>query len=1002
MSDIMRPMSFAHLMNWVLSEYRDHGSVFGVPAEKMPKYPSGPALSLFSERLEAPYGPAAGPHTQLAQNLIAAYVSGCRFFELKTVQIMDGPELSKCVPKPCITALDEGYNCEWSTELTVEQAQAEYAKAWFACKLLARELDLGDPEGFIFNLSVGYDLAGIKSPKIDAFIEGMKDASALPVWQECLDWAGAHLDRFRQVDSAYISSISPKISHSITESTLHGCPPEEIERIAAYLLKEKGLHTFVKCNPTLLGYDYARKALDSLGFDYVTFDDHHFKEDLQMEDALPMLRRLQDLGQSLGLDFGVKLTNTFPVDVAAGELPSGEMYMSGRALYPLTLALAEKLTASFGGRLRISWSGGAEARNIRVLFDAGIWPITMATTVLKPGGYERFAQIGSVLGPCPSQPWSGVDGEALSALLSAVPGDPLFEKPLKPAPDKKLKEKVPLLDCFTAPCREGCPIHQDIPAYLALVDQGRYAEALEVILRRNPLPFTTGTICPHPCGGKCMRQGYDESIHIREAKLKAAREGVEALLPKLRPEGSAAGKKVAVIGGGPAGLAAAFYLGRAGAQVTLFEKRASLGGVVRHAIPPFRIPAQAVDQDVALVLSMGAQVRLNTPAPALHELREQGFTHILLAVGAWAPGTSPLKEGTCLDALRFLTAVKAGQPPEVGRSAAVIGGGNTAMDTARAVKRLPGVEKVYVVYRRDERNMPADEEELAQARADGVIFRPLLAPEKHENGMLTCRVMKLGELDASGRRSPVESGEELSFPVDTVIAAVGQRIEGDLLTAYGVPLDDRGRAAVDETLRAAPGVYVAGDARKGPSTVVEAIADALTVSQAILGTDAGADKFSAQNAALDLPALRAKRGVLCADRAQAGDPGLCLGCAALCETCVSVCPNRANVSVEVPGMDLPQIVHLDGLCNECGNCAQFCPYDSRPYRDKFTLFWSWEDFDHSENDGWLPAGDGTGRCAVRLGGQTAWYDVTDPACGLYDPLRRLILAVRDRYGYLIS
>lgn len=223
MSDIMRPMPFGHLMHWVLSEHRDRGSIFGV--SKLIRHENGQALPLFKEKIEAPYGPAAGPHTQLAQNIVAAYAAGSRFFELKTVQIMDGEELSKCVAKPCITAEDECYNCEWSTELTVPQALDEYVKAWFACKLLAKELGLGDPDGFVFNMSVGYDLAGIKSEKIDRYIEGMKDASATPVWGACMTWALENTALFGRADLDYIKGISPKVSDSITLSTLHGCPP---------------------------------------------------------------------------------------------------------------------------------------------------------------------------------------------------------------------------------------------------------------------------------------------------------------------------------------------------------------------------------------------------------------------------------------------------------------------------------------------------------------------------------------------------------------------------------------------------------------------------------------------------------------------------------------------------------------------------------------------------------------------------------------------------------
>ena len=165
MSDVMRPIPFPALMEWILDEHEKQGSIFGI--RHFVKYDAGTVLPIFGGSLEAPFGPAAGPNTQLAQNIIASYVAGARFFELKTVQITDGEELAKCINKPCITAADECYNCEWSTELTVPQAFTEYVHAWVACKLLAKEYGLGNPDAFVFNMSVGYDLKGIRSEKID-------------------------------------------------------------------------------------------------------------------------------------------------------------------------------------------------------------------------------------------------------------------------------------------------------------------------------------------------------------------------------------------------------------------------------------------------------------------------------------------------------------------------------------------------------------------------------------------------------------------------------------------------------------------------------------------------------------------------------------------------------------------------------------------------------------------------------------------------------------------
>ena len=183
MSDIMRPIPFSQLMNWIIEEHKTQGAVFGV--RKMVTTNQEGALPIFDERIETPFGPAAGPNTQLAQNIVASYVAGSRFFELKTVQVMDGEELSKCVNKPCIVAQDECYNCELSTELEVPQAFAEYVKAWFACHLSAREYGLGSPDGFVFNMSVGYDLEGIKGEKVNTYIDGMMDASRTAIFGEC-------------------------------------------------------------------------------------------------------------------------------------------------------------------------------------------------------------------------------------------------------------------------------------------------------------------------------------------------------------------------------------------------------------------------------------------------------------------------------------------------------------------------------------------------------------------------------------------------------------------------------------------------------------------------------------------------------------------------------------------------------------------------------------------------------------------------------------------------
>ena len=996
MSDRMKPIPFAELLHWIITERETKGSVFGVRRH----FAANPAkrLELFGEFLETPFGPAAGPHTQLAQNIVAAYVAGGRFFELKTVQTLDGEDLP--VSKPCIRAEDEGYNVEWSTELRISEALEEYIKAWFILKLISKSFGLGEPDGFMFNMSVGYDFEGIRSFKINSFIERLKDASGTSIWLECTKAALSQLRRLPGIDAGYIAAISPRICTSITLSTLHGCPPAEIERIALYLMEEKGLHTFVKCNPTLLGYAFARQTLDLLGFDYMVFDDRHFKADLQFADAVPMLRRLLERAKELNLVFGVKLTNTFPVAVTRRELPGEEMYMSGRSLYPLTISLAKRLCAEFEGKLRISYSGGADAVNITGIFQSGIWPVTLATDLLKPGGYQRMVQMADRLSECEFKAFTGVDMAALNCLAGFALSDGHYRKRLKPDGLRKMKEKVPLADCFTAPCRKGCPIGQDIPAYLRLAGEGRHLEALRVITDKNPLPFITGTICGHSCMQRCTRSFYESPVHIRSVKLQAAESAYAQLMNEQAPVKSSREFKVAVIGGGPAGLSAAYFLSRAGVSATVFEKAGELGGVAGRIIPEFRISRKAVEKDIELVRSPGGEFILDCGEVSVDELFAQGYCCVLLAVGAWMPADFRLGDYRPVDALEFLAQFK--QDPghnSIGRHVLVIGGGNTAMDAARAAIRIPGVENVSVVYRRTKKYMPADEEELELAEQDGVTFYELLSPVQMENGLLICRKMKLGEWDDSGRRSSVETGELVKLPADTVIAAVGERVDAAFFTANGIAVDEQGRVRANprtmETSRS--GVFVAGDARRGPATVVEAIADAAAFAQYITRQANG--RYEVLNSGDDMQAALDRKGVVCAADGRQHESARCLQCATVCELCVDVCPNRANLSIAVAGYPMNQILHVDGMCNECGNCETFCPYDSAPYREKFTLFHTPEAFAGSENPGFLPLA-AAGRYRVRFDGKVSETDLNDRS-GLPDTVRRLIRTVADDHAYLL-
>ena len=998
MSDMMTCMPFGQLMDWVLQEKKGQDTVFGVhrPYTADPKND----MTIFTRNLETPVGPAAGPHTQLAQNIIASYYAGARFFELKTVQKMDGAELSACVNKPCILADDEGYNCEWSTELTVPDAMGEYIKAWFILHVIAKEFGLGAQDGFQFNISVGYDLAGIKGEKVNTFIDGMMEAKDTVIFQECRKWLLDNADKFQNFTREDIEAIPSNVCNSATISTLHGCPPQEIESIANYLLTEKHLNTFVKCNPTLLGYDFARKTMDEMGYDYMVFGDFHFRDDLQYEDAVPMLTRLMKLSEELGLEFGVKITNTFPVDVTRNELPSEEMYMSGKALFPLSISLAATLSAEFAGKLRISYSGGADYYNIDKIVGCGIWPVTMATTLLKTGGYQRFTQVADkVEGICPKK-WEGIDVDALKKLAADAITDGHHVKNIKPVPNRKSTKEVPLLDCFYAPCSEGCPIHQDIPQYVALTGEGKYKEALEVILEKNALPFITGTLCAHNCMTKCTRNFYEESVNIRGTKLTAAEHGYEQLIGEIKA-GEPNGKKVAVVGGGPAGIAAAYFLAREGAAVTIFEKEEKAGGVIRYVIPGFRIGDAAIDKDISFIQKMGVEICTNTEITSVADLKAQGYDAVILAIGAGKPGTLKLEKGETVNALKFLRDFKANDGKlNIGKNVVVIGGGNTAMDTARAAKRTEGVEHVYLVYRRTKRFMPAADDELLEVLEEGVEFKELLSPVSLDGGRLLCKKMKLGQMDASGRAGVTETADVVEVPADTVIVAVGEKIDTDFYTANQIAVDERGKAKVnDKTLETSvSGVYVAGDGARGAATIVEGIRDAQLAVKDILGKEITRDAAVTG----DVKDCFEKKGILKHSKEAKTEEERCLTCNKVCENCVDVCPNRANISIKVPGMAMNQVIHVDYMCNECGNCKSFCPYASAPYKDKFTLFANEKDMADSKNDGFVVLDKENKTCKVRFVGQITDCKADDPADKLYDGLKKLICAVIDDYGYLIT
>ena len=1037
----MRPIPFGELLTRIMGEFRNHDSIFSIDKAQFYKDDRKNTVNVFSQSCTTPMGPAAGPHTQLSQNIVASYLVGARFIELKTVQIMDHLEIAK----PCIDARDEGYNVEWSTEYTLEKAYDEYLKAWIVLHMIesAMEGKVVEKPSFIFNMSCGYNLEGIKQEKMQIFIDSMIDAGKKPLFDEYINEAKALLDEGILEGSDWegreecvrktLDKISRNICPSVTVSTMHGCPPKEIEAICSYLLTEKKLDTFVKLNPTLLGYDTVRKVLDDLGFNYVVLKRESFEHDLQLSDAKAMLHRLVELAGKEGRKFGVKLTNTLgnvnPQDV----LPGDERYGSGRILLPLSTRVALILSEEFNGTLPISYSGGVSALSVKELFEIGIHPITLATDMLHPGGYAKMKQLCEICKEAP-EAWKKetIDVSRLRKFVEEVSSPKgIAGKEFRGTNSSKVGTPLSLFDCYVAPCVEACPIHQPIPEYVALAGEGRLAEALSLIYTSNALPNITGWICDHQCQNHCTRMDYEGPVQIREVKRIAAEKGFDEFKASMweKPD-EPADVKAAVIGAGPAGLAAAYFLALAGFDTSVFEKEKNAGGVVANIIPEFRIPLEAVEKDVQFIKDNGVKFNFGTEK-TIKELRDEGFEYIFVGVGATASNDPHVSgNGPRESAISFLLRSKNGEKINLGKNVVVVGGGNTAMDAARMAIRTQGVESVTVVYRRSQSEMPADREEYEMALSDGVKFLFLSNPSDVTDGIMNVKKMVLGEKDASGRRKPVESGETFSLDCSYMISAIGEKADQNVLDAIGVGEEGK--------------VYIIGDTKTGPSTVVRCIASAQSavddaidkVYEDILSQDddekecdcEGECTCSSQEEEVveedeDIDEIRSeeddffasirekKSSVLLSASKTSKDflkteAKRCLECSYYCNKCTEVCPNRANVMLDMRDTGLfddPfQILHLDAYCNECGNCAAFCPHDGGPYLKKFTLFSRLDDFENSTNSGFYSEND---QVKIRLDGKIIDGEIDKDGklvADVPEEVKAMVETVFVSYSYLLG
>ncbi len=405
-------------------------------------------------------------------------------------------------------------------------------------------------------------------------------------------------------------------------------------------------------------------------------------------------------------------------------------------------------------------------------------------------------------------------------------------------------------DCL-APCEQGCPAQVEIPRFIQKIKEKDYHGALTIIKNRLPLPLTLGRVCPRPCEARCRRNQIDMPVAINYLKRFVADyfyQKNEHFTPFVAPD---TGHKVAIIGGGPGGLACAYFLRRLGHKPTIFEAMPKLGGMLRYGIPDYRLPQTVLDWEIEDILRLEIEVKTNMALGrdfTLKDLKDQGYGAIFIATGAWMPRQMGI-EGEDLEGVikgvRFLKEVAEGKQPAIGPRVVIVGGGNVAVDTARTAIRLSNVKEVIIAYRRDRNAMPASKEEIEAAEAEGVKFMFLTNPVRiiGENGrlkMVECIKMQLGEPDSSGRRRPVPiEGSEFKLETDTLITAIGQRPNTSILKddpiGKDLEISRRGTLVVnpDTYQTNIPFIFAAGDAVLGPKRVVDAIGTARLAARSI-------------------------------------------------------------------------------------------------------------------------------------------------------------------------
>ncbi|HZK08955.1 MAG TPA: FAD-dependent oxidoreductase [Bacteroidales bacterium] len=999
----MNPATLGQLLGIILNDLNTNNEVFDIPGKLFYKHWHNHVLysKKYGQELHNPIGLTSGPHTQLAQNIVSGWLCGARYIELKTVT----PAPATGIIKPSISIYEGAHHCETTIELDVEQAYDQFLNAWIIIHILNHKLFTRKKHvnaiGTIFNMSLGNTLADIRSEKMQWFVDKMIDCSV------------EKTEKLQSIKSIYPDidqiSIPDQISNSFTVNTSKDCSAREIEYICKLLMVDKKLHPVIKFSPTLLGYRSVRAIVSAEDALYVEIDEEHFEEDVQYGEAIDLIDAIKATAAEMKLELTIKICGGLLCRNVTTQIPeaASDVYLTGNALHPVAVNLAAKFQSRFEGSLNISFSGGADCYNVSQLLLNGFSTITVCTDLLKPGGYGRLAQYFQEL----SRTFANYQaknireyilksGSAYSVQETALENlrnyairtlnNPAYKKTELTHLSIKNQRPLFLYDCVHAPCVDACDTHPNIPGYCWFAANNDPEKAIKTLLTDNPLPSLTGMLASDPCRLKCTRINYDYPVLMKEIeRFIAENTSGEALGAMPAPSN---GIKVAVIGGGVAGLSAAWFLTKYGFSVEIYEAAAEAGGMARNVAPDFRLDQAAVEKDIERIKAAGVKI-LNSARVDSERFERilESSQYIFIATGASKPlmmGIQGEDSEGVVDGISFLQQIRANTLQLTGNHYAVVGSDDLAADAARAAQRLIDDKGSVTLIS----PVPAEEMHIDQSIKDALADENIEVIDATDTVRVIARAGQVSGLELAEIYED-DYAQSYILEFDTVITCLGTEADIDFFDIY--KLNPRKGSNATRMKRVFAGgslldpsattLQVIGDARRAAYEIVMDSGVVLPANLFRQTKDVDINKLKVQKSQRENPyyaeivPVAERRGfelitkTLKPPRA-VKEAARCLQCDTICNVCVAVCPNRAMLGFEVADDDrlipavtfagekfkvayhhkIPirqrfQVLNIADWCNECGNCTTFCPTAGEPYRDKYRLYFNHQKFNTDNN-----------------------------------------------------